>query len=84
MPDSCAKALAPTIALFGCTGKPVMPETSLLAGTIWRRIDARLTREHVLTSAHGHDDFLERRVAGALAKPVDRAFDLARAIQHCR
>ena len=34
MPDSCANALAPTIALLGCTGKPVMPETSWLAGTI--------------------------------------------------
>src|SRR5512135_1431074 len=35
MPDSCAKALAPTIALLGCTGKPVMPDTSFDAGTIW-------------------------------------------------
>src|SRR5947207_13382560 len=35
MPDSCAKALAPTMALFGCTGKPVMLETSFDAGTIW-------------------------------------------------
>src|ERR1700704_7194531 len=34
MPDSCAKALAPTIALFGCTGKPVMLDTSLDAATI--------------------------------------------------
>ncbi len=24
MPDSWAKAFAPTIALFGCTGTPVM------------------------------------------------------------
>ena len=35
MPDSCANALAPTTALFGCTAKPVMPETRRLAGTIW-------------------------------------------------
>src|SRR5690606_41034455 len=27
MPDSWAKALAPTMALFGCTGKPVMLDT---------------------------------------------------------
>jgi hypothetical protein len=27
MPLSWAKALAPTIALFGCTWKPVMAET---------------------------------------------------------
>jgi hypothetical protein len=35
MPDSWAKALAPTMALFGCTAKPVMPDTSLEAGTMW-------------------------------------------------
>src|SRR5258706_4329431 len=35
MPDSCAKAFAPTIALFGCTGYPVIVETSFEAGTIW-------------------------------------------------
>ena len=29
MPDSCAKALAPTIALLGCTVIPVRLETSL-------------------------------------------------------
>ena len=34
MPDSCANALAPTTALLGCTGYPVMVDTSLLAGTI--------------------------------------------------
>ncbi len=34
MPDSWANALAPTIALFGCTGKPVMLETSFEAVTI--------------------------------------------------
>ena len=30
-PASCAKALAPTIALFGWTGKPVIEETNLEA-----------------------------------------------------
>ena len=34
MPDSCAKALAPTTALFGCTVKPVVWATSRDAGTI--------------------------------------------------
>ena len=35
MPDSWAKALAPTIALFGCTGKPVTLDTRREVGTIW-------------------------------------------------
>ena len=35
MPDSCANAFAPTIALFGCTGNPVMLDTSFDAATIW-------------------------------------------------
>ena len=34
MPDSCENAFAPTIALFGCTGNPVIDETSFDAGTI--------------------------------------------------
>src|SRR3569832_1852159 len=34
MPDSWAKALAPTMALLGCTGKPVMLDTKRLHGTI--------------------------------------------------
>jgi hypothetical protein len=32
MPASCAKALSPTIALFGCTGKPIIDESSRLVG----------------------------------------------------
>src|SRR5690554_5381047 len=35
MPDSCAKALAPTMALLGCTGKPVIEDTKREVGTIW-------------------------------------------------
>ena len=31
MPASCANALAPTIALLGCTAKPVIAETNLEA-----------------------------------------------------
>src|SRR5438105_13645280 len=34
MPDSCANAFAPTIALLGCTGKPVMLETIFDAATM--------------------------------------------------
>jgi hypothetical protein len=34
MPLACAKALAPTTALLGCTTKPVVWLTMRLAGTI--------------------------------------------------
>ncbi|MNS96264.1 hypothetical protein D3C72_1305550 [compost metagenome] len=34
MPDACAKAFAPTTALFGCTAKPVICDTILDAATI--------------------------------------------------
>src|SRR5256885_8971271 len=34
MPDSCANAFAPTIALFGWTGKPVILDTIFDAATI--------------------------------------------------
>ena len=32
--DSCANAFAPTMALFGCIGNPVILETNLDIGTI--------------------------------------------------
>jgi len=34
MPEACAKALAPTIALFGCTWNPVTFPTRRLARMI--------------------------------------------------
>ena len=34
MPDACANAFAPTTALFGCTTKPVICDTSREVGTI--------------------------------------------------
>src|SRR5574343_454184 len=36
MPDSWAKALAPTMALLGCTGKPVIDDTNFEQVTISR------------------------------------------------
>ena len=79
MPDSCANALAPTIALFGCTTKPVICDTRREAGTICV-VSMRVSQvEEVAARAHRHDDLLERGVAGALAEAVDRALDLARA-----
>ena len=44
MPDSWANAFAPTIALFGCTGKPVMPDTMLRRRDDLRGVDARRRR----------------------------------------
>jgi hypothetical protein len=49
-----------------------------------RRVDARIAWKHVLAGANRHHDLLERRVARAFAQPVDRALDLARAVQHGR
>ena len=40
------------------------------------RVDAGPERHGVAAGADGHDDLLQRRVAGALAKTVHRAFDL--------
>ena len=34
MPEACAKAFAPTTALFGCTTKPVICDTRREVGTI--------------------------------------------------
>ena len=34
MPEACAKAFAPTTALFGCTTKPVICDTMREVGTI--------------------------------------------------
>jgi hypothetical protein len=79
MPEACAKALAPTTALFGWTTKPVVCATRRDAGNDLGRVDADVEAEVVLARLHGHDDLLERAVARALAEAVDRALDLARA-----
>ena len=49
-----------------------------------RRVDARVQADVGAARAQQHHDLLQRRVAGALADPVDRALDLARARQHAR
>src|SRR5262245_64349477 len=41
------------------------------------RVDASKERHGVAPRPDGHDDFFQRGVAGALAEPVDGAFDLA-------
>jgi hypothetical protein len=40
--------------------------------------DADLVRHPVTPDVEGHHDLFERRIARALANPVDRALDLAR------
>ena len=44
MPASWAKALAPTMALLGCTAKPVTAETSLDADTVEDRLLTLITQ----------------------------------------
>ena len=46
------------------------------------RFDAGVHAEVIAARAEGHDDFLERGVAGPLADAVDGAFHLARAVLH--
>ena len=79
MPEACAKALAPTTALFGCTTKPVVCATRREAGTICVASMPQVQAEVVAARLHRHHHFFERAVAGALAQAVDRALDLARA-----
>ena len=80
MPASCAKALAPTIALFGWTPTPMISVSSWLAGKRCSGVDAGRVGELVGAGLQDHDDLLERAVAGPLADAVDRALDLARAV----
>ena len=78
IPDSCANALAPTIALLGWTAKPVRYDTSREAGvscSVWTW--AAELRELVGARPEGHHDLLQRRVAGALAEAVDGDLHLA-------
>ena len=83
MPDSCAKALRPTIALFGCTTiAGEARDEAARAGELGRHDAGVQAVEIVAAGVQQHHDLLERGVAGALADAVDRALDLARAGQH--
>ena len=44
--------------------------------------DRGLVRIAVGAHPHGHDDFFQRRVAGAFADAIDGALHLARALLH--
>jgi len=48
------------------------------------RMNAGISVIHILANPQTHHDFLKRRVAGPLADPVDRAFDLPRPFQNRR
>ena len=78
MPASCAKALRPTIALFGCGQTPVSGRELRARRREQLGADAGLEAEHLAAHLERHHDLLERGVAGALADAVDRALDLAR------
>ena len=80
MPASCAKALRPTIALFGCTSKPVMADEQLrdVAGVACVLM-LFLQRNGVVARADRHHGLFQRGVAGALADAVDGGFHLAHA-----
>ena len=77
MPDSCANALAPTIALLGWIANPVRYDTRRDAAVIcsvWTA--AASVRELPRTSPEGHHDLLQARVAGPFAEAVDRDLHL--------
>ncbi len=78
MPASCAKALAPTIGLFGAdrVAGQVADERRRVADHAG--VDPRLGVEDVGAHTHRHRELLERGVARTLADPVDRALDLSR------
>jgi hypothetical protein len=78
MPDSCAKALAPTMALLRWTGWPVS-SVSRREVVDAPRVDARVDTEIRRAHLQRHHDFFQRRIAGAFADAVDRALHLARA-----
>src|SRR3989304_5786573 len=75
IPDWWRKALAPTIALFGCTDIPVSCETSRLGGGVWGGValggGGELGGEGVgaddrLVRLYGHTGELRDQPAGAV------------------
>ena len=72
------------MALLGCTG------TRVISANIWLEAiqllagDRGLVRIAVGAHPHGHDDFFQRCIAGALADAVDGALHLARTGLHSR
>ena len=80
MPASCAKAFAPTMALFGWTGMPVYALTRRLVRAICV-VSMLVSRPKTCRpGVQRHHDLFERGVAGPLADAVDRHLDLPRAV----
>ena len=79
MPDSWAKALAPTMALLGEQPKLMNSASSLAGGIELVHLDVVGVGELVAADHEGGGDLFEGGVAGALADAVDGALDLARA-----
>ena len=62
--------------------KPRNARDEFRYGNNLRGVDTRRARKHVLARVHGHHDFFERRIAGALTKAIDGAFDLPHAMHY--
>ena len=76
IPEACRKALAPTMALLGWTGKPVMSLTRRARAIDLPGVDVGGDAEGVAAGLDGHDDLFEGGVARALAEAVDAALHL--------
>ena len=79
MPDSCANAFSPMTALLRGIVVPIRLREHARGRMQARRADAGFDMEQIAARAQRHHEFLERRVAGALADAGQRAFGLARA-----
>ena len=77
MPDSCAKALAPTTALLGAAAEADELGEQLAGGVELVHLDVVGVGELVAADHEGGGDLFERGVAGAFADAVDGALDLA-------
>ena len=84
MPASCANALRPTTALFGCGQMPVIEDSSRLARVSSSALMPLCSAQPLATHAQRHHQLLERRVARPLADAVDGHLHLPGARAHRR
>ena len=82
MPDSCAKAFSPTMALLRWTSSPVREETRRGSRHELFGVNAGLEGELVVAGLHRHDDFFEGGIACTLANTVDGTLDLPGSAHH--
>lgn len=76
IPEECANAPLPTMALFAGIGILQIWLTNWLVRHISRVIDGGVDVENILTNFDRHDDFFKGTVTGTLADPVHCAFYL--------